>query len=101
MEYPPPQTGSDIEGANSAWTAEATDDQKVLIGDARRVEADARCPLHVQAGTKMNGTILPKASDRLAGFRINRVEIIANTREESLFATGFILPEHQASLPGS
>src|SRR5438552_12863095 len=101
MENPTPQTGSDIEGANSAWTAEATDDQKILIGDTRRVKADARCPLHIQACTKMNGTILPKASDRLARFRIKRVEMIANTSEKSLFAAGFILPEHQAALPGS
>src|SRR6266705_2971987 len=101
MEYPAPQTGSDIEGANSAWTAQAPDDQKILIGDARRVKADARCPLHIQACTKVNGTILPKAPDRLAGFRIKRVEMIANTGEESLFAAGFILPEHQATLPGS
>src|SRR6185295_18004110 len=44
VEYPAPQTGSDIEGANRARTAEATDDQKVLVSDARGVEADARCP---------------------------------------------------------
>src|SRR5580765_4278502 len=31
MEYPAPQTGSDIEGTNRAWTADATDDQKILI----------------------------------------------------------------------
>ena len=100
MEYPAPQTGSDIEGANSAWATKAADDQKILIGDARGVKADARRPLYIQASTKMNGTILPEASDRLAGFRIERVEMIANTGEESLFAAGFILPEYQTALPG-
>src|SRR6185503_9847949 len=34
MEYPAPQTGSDIESADSTWTTEATNDQKILIGDA-------------------------------------------------------------------
>src|SRR5207249_4796321 len=67
----------------------------------RRVKADARCPLHIQACAKVNRTILPEASDRLAGFGIKRVEMIADTGEESLFAAGFILPEHQAALPGS
>src|SRR3989441_12060146 len=99
MEYPAPQTGSDIEGANSAWTAEATDDQKILIGDDRRVQADARCLFHIQACGKVNRTILTKASDRLAGFRIQRIEMIAHTGEESLFAASFILPDPQAALP--
>src|SRR5262249_6319160 len=101
MEYPASQTSSNIERANSAWAAKAADDQNVLIGDARSVQANARCPVHIQAGTKVNGTILPEASDRLARFRIQRIEMISNTGEESLFAAGFILPEHQAALPGS
>src|ERR1041384_5932759 len=100
MEYPAPQTGSNIESAHGPWTAEAADDQKILIGDARRVKADPRGPLHIPACPNGNGTILPKGSDGLAGFRINRIEMIANTGEESLFAAGFILPEHQAALSG-
>src|SRR6266404_8385824 len=101
MEYPAPQTGPDIEGANGAWTAEATDDQKILIGDTRRVKADARRPLHIQANAKVNGAILPEAADDVAGFRIKRIQMIADTGEEALLAAGFILPEHQATLPGS
>ena len=100
MEDPTSQAGSDIERANRAGTAEATDDQKILIGDAWRVQADARCSLHIQAGPKVNGTILPEVPDHLAGFRIQRVEMITDAGEESLFAAGFILPEHQAALPG-
>src|SRR6266498_764229 len=99
MEDPASQAGSDIERANRAGAAEATDDQKILIGDAWRVQADARCSLHIQTGPKVNGTILPEVPDHLAGFRIKRVEMIANTGEKSLFTTGFILPEHQAALP--
>src|SRR4051812_8539185 len=33
MEYPAALTGSDIKGANRSWTAKASDDQKILIGD--------------------------------------------------------------------
>src|SRR5262245_15807693 len=101
MEYPAAQTSPDIERANSAWSADATDDEEILVGDARRVKTDARCAFHIQAGAKVNGTILPEASDDLAGFWIKRVEIIANTGEESLFAAGFILPEDQAALPSA
>ena len=101
MEYPAAQTGPDIESANSAWTTDATDDQKILMSYARRVKADARCPLHIQACPKVNGTILPKAPHRLAGFRIKRVEMIANRGKKPLFASGFILPEDQAALPSA
>jgi hypothetical protein len=48
----------------------------------------------------MKGTILAEAPDRLAGFQLQRVEIIAHTGEKSLFAASFILPEHQTALPG-
>ena len=99
MEDPASQARSDIERANRAGTAEATDDQKILIGDAWRVQADARCSLHIQAAPKVNGTILPEVPDHLAGFRIQRVEMITDAGEEALFAAGFILPEHQAALP--
>src|SRR5205085_12533279 len=67
MEYPAPQTASDIECANRSWATDAADDQQVLIGNARCVQANARCPLHIQARAKMNGTILAEAPDRLAG----------------------------------
>src|SRR5437899_3415674 len=100
MENPAPQSGPNIEGANSTGTAEAANDQKILIGDARCVKPDGRCPLHIEAGAKMNGTVLAEASNRLARFRIERVEVITNSSEESLFATGFILPEDKAALPG-
>src|SRR5437867_914382 len=101
MKYPATQTSPDIEGANSAWPAEAADNQKILVGDAGRVKADTRCAFDIQACTKVNGTILPEASDDLAGFGIKGIEMIANTGEESLFAAAFVLPEHQAALPGS
>src|SRR5436305_14100158 len=100
MEYPAAPTGSDIEGAHRAWTAKAAEDQKILIGDTRRIKADPGCPLHIQACTEVNGTILAEASNRLAVFRIQRVEMIPNTRKESLFAASFILPEDQPTLPG-
>src|SRR5262245_5077793 len=99
MEYPAALTSSNIEGANSAWTTDATDDQKVLIGDARRVQADGRCPFHIQTRAKVNRTVLPETADHLAGLRIKRVEIIANAGEEPLFAASFILPENEAALP--
>src|SRR5438045_3332420 len=66
MEYPTPQTGSDIEGANSTGTAKTTDDQEIFISNARRVQADSRCPFHVQACAEMNGAVLPEAADGLA-----------------------------------
>src|ERR1051326_8583524 len=100
MENPAPQTGPGIEGANSAWAAQAAEDQKIFIGDARRVQTDRRRPLHVQTSPKVNGTILPEAADGLAGFRIKRIEMIANPGEEPLFAAGFILPKNQSTLPG-
>src|SRR5258705_8688058 len=100
MEDPAWQAGSDIDRANGAGTAEATDDQKILIGGAWRVQADARGSLHIQAGPKVNGAILPEVPDHLAGFRIQRVEMITDAGEESLFGAGFILPEHQTALSG-
>src|SRR5437764_3867064 len=101
MEDPAPQTGPDIEGAHSAWTAEATNDQKILVGDARGVKPDTGCALHIQACAKVNGTILPEASDDLTGFRIKRIKVTANSGEEPLLAAGLISPEDQPALPRS
>src|SRR5688572_5841251 len=88
MEYPTPQTRSDIERADRAGTAHATDNQEIPIRDPRRVQADVRCAVDIQPRAQVKGTVLTKAPDRLARFRIQGVKMIARPGEESLFAAG-------------
>src|ERR1043165_5737111 len=100
-KHPRPQAGPDIERANSARASETADDQEIFIRDAWRIQADSRRPLHVKPCAKVDGTILTKAPDDLARFWVEGIEIVANPSEKPLLATGFILPKHQAALPGA
>src|SRR5437868_9348569 len=99
MENPTSQTSSNIESANRAWATEAADDKEVLVCYPRGVQADAGCSIDVEARSKVNGTILTEASDRLAGCRIQRVKIIAHTGKNPLFPACVVLPENKPTLP--
>src|SRR5262245_20204383 len=54
MENPASRSRPDIEGAQRTRTTDPTDDQKILVSDTRRVQADPRRAVHIQACAQVN-----------------------------------------------
>src|ERR1700722_16797791 len=79
--------------------AKPANDQEVLVDHSRRIETQPGCSCHIQSAAQIKCTILAKASDGLAGLRVQRVKVIARAGKNPLLASGFVFPEHEPTLP--
>ena len=101
MENPAPRARAHIECTDRARTAEATEDERVLVDYAGRVEAsDVRIIAH-RAGGEREHAFVGEALDQAARLRIKGEEEITGCGEEAALAAGFVLPPHEAALPST
>src|SRR4051812_24083108 len=74
VKDPAPLAGARVEGPHRAGSAEAADDEEILVDDARRVQAEGRRRWRVETGAEMERAFFGEALDREPGLRIERVE---------------------------